>query len=405
MTAKDKYSASEQGLGYLYQPQFALLRLFELPESTELLIEKDDDLDFVDQNGTKSLGSLKHKYEGDRVTDLSVDFWKSVRIWLSRYNRDKKQHSLLKFLLFTTADVSNTSFISAFSAGNLPRQEIDTEVVEQAMAALKSSSAKQFEGLSTSLESLNENELTDFFARITVIESSPRIGTIRAKIIDSHMRSVSRTFRDAIFDRLQGWWHDQMIRLLTGERDIPMSGYELSDQLSAFADEYKTDNLPIHFAGTTPNSDIDVDGDSRRFVVQLREIGLKSNRIRSAILDYYRAFSQRSIWARENVLLAGEIEQYEDRLVEEWSRYRDLVFDELEDGAASTALINAGKELYNWAEFESGSNGSLRIREKVYEPYVVRGGYHILANTGPTPRVYWHPTFFERLDTILVDDE
>ena len=40
----DQYSAGEQGLGYIYQPRFALLRLLQLPESTSVLIEKDDDL-------------------------------------------------------------------------------------------------------------------------------------------------------------------------------------------------------------------------------------------------------------------------------------------------------------------------------------------------------------------------
>jgi hypothetical protein len=47
----DQYSAGEQGLGYIYQPRFALLRLLQLPESTSVLIEKDDALDFVDQGG------------------------------------------------------------------------------------------------------------------------------------------------------------------------------------------------------------------------------------------------------------------------------------------------------------------------------------------------------------------
>ena len=81
-TNNDQYSAGEQGLGYIYQPRFALLRLLQLPESTSILIEKDDDLDFVDKGGVKTLASLKHKAIGDRLTDLSIDFWKSVRIWL-----------------------------------------------------------------------------------------------------------------------------------------------------------------------------------------------------------------------------------------------------------------------------------------------------------------------------------
>ena len=77
-TASDQYAAGEQGLGYIYQPRFGLLKLLQLPESTSILIEKDDDLDFIDKDGMKTLASLKHKGVGDRLTDLSTDFWKSV---------------------------------------------------------------------------------------------------------------------------------------------------------------------------------------------------------------------------------------------------------------------------------------------------------------------------------------
>ena len=57
----DRFSAEKQGLGYLYQPRFALLQMLQLPEETAVFVEKDDDLDFVDAGGRKTLGSLKHK--------------------------------------------------------------------------------------------------------------------------------------------------------------------------------------------------------------------------------------------------------------------------------------------------------------------------------------------------------
>ncbi len=38
------FSAAESGIGFIYQPRLALLRLLSLPESTSLLIEKGDDL-------------------------------------------------------------------------------------------------------------------------------------------------------------------------------------------------------------------------------------------------------------------------------------------------------------------------------------------------------------------------
>ncbi len=110
----DRFSAGEQGLGYLYQPRFALLQLMQLPEGTSAFIEKDDDLDFVDVGGRKTLGSLKHKAAGERLTNLSKDFWKSVRIWLTRYEDNGVLESTHRFYLFTTNEVSDTSFLKAF---------------------------------------------------------------------------------------------------------------------------------------------------------------------------------------------------------------------------------------------------------------------------------------------------
>jgi hypothetical protein len=188
---------------------------------------------------------------------------------------------------------------------------------------------------------------------------------------------------------------------MSGKRTEAIYGYEVSDKLSAFADEYKSDNLPITFRGKAPAGEIDAENDPRLFVVQLREIGIASNRIRNAILDYYRAFEQRSVWARENLLVSGEMEEYEDRLVDEWGRYKDAVFEDLDEESAEEVLLEAGKALYKWADLESGNIATLRIRERVTEPYVLRGGFHILANSRPLPRVYWHPRFLNRIGELL----
>jgi C-terminal domain 7 of the ABC-three component (ABC-3C) systems len=69
----------------------------------------------------------------------------------------------------------------------------------------------------------------------------------------------------------------------------------------------------------------------------LAEIGISSARIRNAILDYYRAYERRSAWARENLLVSGELEDYEDRLEDEWPRYRDVVCERLDQESAESA--------------------------------------------------------------------
>jgi hypothetical protein len=246
-TNNNQYSAAEPGLGYIYQPRFALLRLLQLPESTSILIEKDDDLDFVDKDGVKTLASLKHKAVGDRLTDLSIDFWKSVRIWLARYNRDGRSEANLRFFLFTTGAVSKTSFLRHFLDDPLSVEAETASRSQLAADVLAKSESKLISAIANEFHELNEDEKEDFLARVTVFHGGPRIADVPSIIKDQHMRSVRREFREAIFERLEGWWNDIIVNLLTGKRTEPIYGYEISDKLSAFAEEYKSDDLPITF--------------------------------------------------------------------------------------------------------------------------------------------------------------
>lgn len=397
----DRFSAGEQGLGYIYQGRLALLQLLQLSEDTAVCLEMDDDLDFADGAGAKSLASLKHKAPGDRLNDLSVDFWKSVNIWLARYERDGRAASNLRFFLFTTSTVSAGSFLTRFLPAGASVDDSAESLASLADDALNRSKSELIGGIAAQFGKLTDAEKEDFLQRIKILDASPRIDDIPSIIKDKHMRSIRRDHREFVFERLEGWWTDSVIRHLAGTRPEGIFGYEVSDKLSAFAEEYKADNLPITFRGKGPPGEIDVDADPRLFVTQLREIGLSSSRIRSAILDYYRAFEQRSAWARENLLVSGEIDEYEERLAEEWGRYRDVAFESLDEHSVEDALIAAGKVLFDWAEFETGKIESLRIRARVVEPYVARGSYHMLANIAPTPRVYWHPRFLDRLGKVL----
>ncbi|WP_243457592.1 ABC-three component system protein [Ottowia testudinis] len=397
----DKFSAGEQGLGYMYQARLALLQLLQLPEDTAVFLEKDDDLDFVGGQGGKSLGSLKHKAIGDRLTDLSTDFWKSVNIWLARYKRDGRAASNLRFFLFTTGTVSSGSFLARLLPDQPAAAGDTTTLNELADNALAGSTSKLIAPIAIAFAELSESEKQDFLERILIFDGSPRIGDIPALIRDKHMRSIRREHRAFVFERLEGWWTDAVIKQLTGAKPEGIFGYEVSDKLSNFSEEYKADNLPITFRGKVPTDEIDTDADPRLFVAQLREIGISSNRIRSAILDYYRAFEQRSAWARENLLMLGEVEEYEDRLTNEWGRYKDVAFEKLTDDSAEEALREAGATLYRWAEFETGKIESLRIRARVTESYVLRGSFHILADATPEPKVYWHPRFLDRLGDVL----
>jgi len=390
-----QYSAGEQALGYIYQARLALLKLLQWPEDTAIFIEKDDDLDFIDKDGVKTLASLKHKKAGDRLSNLSIDFWKSVNIWIERYQNNGKQQSSLRFFLFTTGTVSENSFLTHFIGDE---KEVTESLLNKISSVLSKSESKTIKPIKAKLEVLNFKERKDFFSRIMIFDDSPRITDLPNIIVGQYMRTVRSEFRNHVFERLEGWWNNLVIKLLTGNRKAEIFGHEISDKLSQIADEYKIDNLPIHFRNEKPEGKIDPENDPRLFVAQLREIGISPNRIQSAIFDYYRAFQQRSSWAREHVLYEGEVEDYEDRLIDEWGRYKDVLLEDLESDSIEKELKTVGRELYKWAEFNTDH---LRIRDRVSEAYVVRGNFHILANEKPFPKVYWHPHFLDRVDKIL----
>jgi hypothetical protein len=392
--ARSPYSAAEQGLGFIYQPRLALLKILSLPESTSVLIEKSDDLEFDTSRGGKSLASLKHKAPGDRLTDLDSDFWKSVRVWSKYYLDNGRMASDANFMLFTTAAISLTSFLTMFASDTAEAEGRETK----ASNALAQSQSASLAAVRTDLAALSEEESRDFYSRITIFDGSPRITDIPQLVIDQHLRTIRRESRNVLFERLEGWWISLMIKVLSGDRTDPVYGYEVSDKLSAIAEEYRSDSLPITFRGRLPDGQIDAANDPRLFVEQLRDLDLSATRIQNAIIDYYRAFEQRSSWARENLLVSGEMEEYEDRLIDEWTRYREVAFETVHESSEDETFKAAGRELYRWAELETQA---LRIRERVTEPYVVRGAFHILANTRPSPRVFWNPQFMKRLGELL----
>lgn len=390
----NQFSAGEPALGYLYQLRYALLQLLRLPESTVCFIERDDDVDFSDPDEGRILSSLKHKAPRDTLRDLSPDFWKSVRIWLNYYLRNQGSTEPVSFCLLTTGQVVAGSLLEAF----LPNGTKDEALMTRVRQILERSESKLIKKTKDLLATLPQHQWLHFFRRITIFDSQERIQDIPKLIMGERFRPIREQFRVPVYERLEGWWNNACIDILANKRTEPMQGFEVSEKLAAIAQQFRDDNLPIDFANAEPNEGISPETDDRYFVRQLRAVGLRSDRIRRAILDYYRAFQQRNSWQREIADLSGELENYDDRLVDEWARLREIVFEELEDDAPDELLQQTGRELIN--RLATSDHSTLRIRPQVSATFVHMGSYHMLAND-VNPRVYWHPRFRTRIEEIL----
>ena len=389
-----KFSAAEQAIGYLYQVRYALWLILSGAEEQELVLESLDDIHLETQGTPQELLQTKHHLTKASLTNASPDLWKTIRAWSShvRDNRIKVPQTTLS--LVTTATAPPESIASMLR----PNDGRDCEgAVEGLNDIARTSENKRLKKAFDAFTSLSPEQQRTLVKAIYILDQSPMIDNTADQILDIIKAAVSRQHRLALFERLEGWWFGKAVAQLREGSIQPITGFEVYDKLRSIADQFGPDALPIDFLDAKPDS-VDAAGDDRLFVQQLRIVDVSNPRIEKAILDYYRAFHQRSRWAREELLDGGEVEQYEDRLVDEWERVTLALADEEQDNdLAESELKKIGRQIYKWMEQVADS----RIRPNVTEPYVMRGSYHMLSDKMP-PRVWWHPKFLEHLEKIFL---
>lgn len=375
------YAAAASSIGYDYQIRLALLKAFELEESNEIKIEALDDIEISNENNDKILLSLKHKKEKEKLSNLSIDFWKSVNIWIDRFNEIDSE---LSFLLCTTNSVSENSFLKKLTVGT--KESINNETLSIIIESLTSSTNEQLSKVKVKFLNLGDEVKIEILNRITIIENSNRITDIPKKIQDSWFRPINEKYRNEVYERLEGWWFHKVILLMTGKLDHPLTGRDVSTKLQAISTEYFEENLPITFDQLSAD-DIDytqyIDS-SYEFIRKLSDIKAKTSQVQRAIFDFYRASNQRMEWLENCLVNFEELDKFEKKLIDEWSRYKDDQYYEDDDLSAQELLV-IGRAIYSWSQ-----NCNIHIRTKVTEPYVTRGSFHMLANE-ICNKLYWHP--------------
>ncbi len=381
----NEFSASASALGYLFQVRYALYLLLSAErEDIELSLEQLDDVAFEQDGSAIELLQLKHHIgRKAKLTNSSKDLWKTIRVWSEYIKKNGRLSNVLLTLVTTASAPDNDTSIAKLLR---PSPTRDLKYIDEQLLSIAENSANEdLKSAFTSFVDLDEDERESLISSIRILDDSPSIIDTRDKIKTKLF--VRHNHKDAVLDRLEGWWFGRVIQQMS-DSTIRISRFELMDQIVDIAEQFRDDALPIDFLNSVPPSDPDPHNDQRLFVHQLREIALSNKQIELAITDYYRAFEQRSRWQREKLVNLQELEDYEQRLVEEVEREREWIGFDPDD---ESSMKQHGQQLYRWAE-----QADLRIRPQVTAPYVMRGSYQMIANAD-LPRIVWHPQFVDRL--------
>jgi hypothetical protein len=159
--------------------------------------------------------------------------------------------------------------------------------------------------------------------------------------------------------------------------------------------EYSDENLPIEiFQSDTQHKD-QLSETENIFYRQLKLISLGERSIQVAKNDYYRASKQRASWVRNDLLYVGELENYENKLIDQWKFEFANMEDDLPDDLNIPEKIkkDEGKKLY-----KKVLSKEIYIRPKCQEPSIMRGSYHILADQ---LKVGWHIDYDNKLRKLF----
>jgi hypothetical protein len=389
------FSAKEPSLGYFYQIKYALLILLtkgkEL-DNPKIRIENLDDIEIQDINSLNLLQTKLHIKSKGNLTNASVDFWKTMRIWSEHITNGLVDVENTIFSLITTEKISDSSVLVHFKTNNHTDTEIDQTINKLDIISSDPGNKTNLKGYEAfkKLSLINKKKLVQ---NIRIIDNSIGITDIGDKIKRELIFSTYPAHLDAFLEILEGWWFKKSIDNLAGKIDS-IDFNELQLKIANIGDSFQADNLPNHFPEQLEITDDDVDIlKEKNFLKQLELIKIKNNSktVKRAISDFRRAFEQRSKWLRLQLLNPDEEEDYDKRLKDYWQNIFDIMCDEAEE-KTTEELKTLGKDFYI-NQFAS-SCPQIKIREKFNEDFLTRGSYQILADS---KKIGWHPNFKSEL--------
>lgn len=388
-----QFTAGASAVGYLYQARLALLLCIPHVNSgveVEVSIERLDDVSF-EKDGT-AFDLLQTKHHINRVaslSDASEDLWKTLRVWSVAAKDDPSLPSRARLALVTTGAApsgSAAALLRPAGIGPLVAKRDPKGANERLTEVAKTSINKALAPAFAAFLALSEPMRSALLSAVEVLDDQPLITDLEGELEHALRLVVPTGKAGAAREMLEGWWWPRVCAALMASppEAIPIALIEA--KLDDIREMLRRGALVADFEFAEPDEAEYAGYDGFPFVQQLQAIGLGGNRVRFAKRDFYRAFSQRSKWTREHVVLDDEVEKFEFLLVEEWQpRFEAMCDSHATTSPDDDALRQVGQQLYQWVENEARFPfRSLSAR------FLNVGSYHILANT---LRVGWHKDY------------
>lgn len=392
------FDASASALGYLYQCRYALLLGLQKGDDLDLgiSIERLDDVAFHEvpssPDDARELLQFKH-HIGRRGTlgDGSPDVWKTLNVWAEAVRAKRIDLNRVTLCLVTTSQANSRNAVRLLRPDPATRRPLD--VLNKLMEAGAKSKNGVVVDAFARFASLTDTERRTLMQAVVLLDGASDVIDLDAALRTSVRYAAEPRHRDALIQRLEGWWLQRLVRHLSEPTPAVIPVSDIQRQVYEIGGQFRRECLPDDLSGSALPGDAIPADDDRIFVRQLHLIGLSETRMRYAQADHYRAFIQRSRWVKDQLIGLGEITTYEARLVDGWKERFAVMREAVPPNGDGPILAQHGHRFYEWVVSEAPARGSFWIRPDFQAEYMTKGSYHMLADV---LRVGWHPDF-ERL--------
>lgn len=385
------HSAAASAAGYQYQTWLSLFQMLKVGQNrpdARITLELYDDIAWEEAGTpTELLQTKHHSRSSPSLTDSSEDLWKTIKAWLDSGLATQTDGPQLH--LITTSTAPSGSIASALTA-----QHRDVGLaLELLNKTARNSTAASTENSRRAFLALPNTAQVRFISRITIVDGSPLLEEVDGQVRRELQWALPDGHADMFMELLWGWWDQQAVKMLRGL----IEGIAVRDvrrKISELRDNFALGNLPT----LVEVSHLDL-GELQRehrqhiFYRQLELVQCPPRNLARAVGDYYRAYVHSTRWADDDLIQLDELEEFEEKLIDEWEREFEFMSMELGNGPDAEMKARVGLDLYRKL-----LDSDIAVRPRHDEPFFARGKRHELADTG---RMGWHVDFKALLADVL----
>lgn len=399
MNGTDKHSgsAAPAATGYLYQCQYALWHLIRMGRQGRcggIRLETRDDVEFEAEGTPLELLQTKHRKAGRRLTNRSLDLWKSVRNWSSLVSDGAMNPPQTDLILVATESVpgpkhaawhlvppSHATFIGAPIANKVERARDHGRAYEllsaEATAIIQSGAQEALVPGAEAFLSLTEGKRRRIVQSIVIVEAVPDIVRLNQMLLAELAGGVVRRERyQTLLDLVLGWWYRRIIEALAAEDGAWILFVELENHVAECVRVLAAESLPLY--NDAPAEGVLAEFEGWNFIKQLAAINLAKGAAATAKVNFYRAEGHLARWQRETLLDPTVIRRYRDDLHDLWAEEFELgIADDCSDPC------RVGRQIYGTV-----MRRPVAALQGFQGNFLVPGLFQIMAND---LSLGWHP--------------